>query len=511
MIFGNRTSWISESHPHRDIRLSASNPDFFGNRIHHWDWNNRHGPDLVEYLANAQYFFQNIQDTYQVSFDPSSYRRQSESIALVLDKSNPFVASASTDIKGNINNLAQIKLSTGLLLAVEDASHTLLADTESNIGHNERRGMPDDYTINKINDFKMFDSCRYIDYYPIIDYIKKYPEIEIYPEYSFLLFKFLSISPYRQYMADIISTTSLLWILGHEDAHNYLGHIKYYQNKDLGLSSNESLYSEFYPNSSDQERPRIRVAAEIQADTNACARIVDHLVDKEFIDIFPVLKKFHKSMHEQYSEFFTNTEILTASLVRLCTFSAILAVSIFERNVIRKNITTDFYPSYLERVQNIIMTTIFRTNVSILNNPRFQLTTLSNKSIVALVVLIVNDLRDICRNIFYDQRIIFDAKIINNESIKNIKKIIHDPYFATDLSDSIIWAQFMDSNYEFYSSPFNSMFYDFLCSRQKDLEIWNREFPEFRLLANPNRTDKVFNSLDIDKKAELSLKRRLRV
>ena len=512
MIYGSRTVWISDTHPHRIIRRAASGLSPYRKGLEELNWSkDSNTPTISHYLISAESFLTELTNVYDSAFG-ESYRRRSESLALRV--SPKLQITANTKASDKNSNLCPVYLDFGVLLAVEDAAHALLSDPHTPLGYNDIERTSDDRNVFRLPDHKLFDHYRYVDYTPVIEGIELSGVGADYKLFSSYLFKFLSGSSYRQEIADMIATMTLMWILCHEDAHNYHGHLLYFS--VLGSSSDSIPFSEFIAGTSffDEQTRLARKACEIEADTSACARMVDHIVDSELIDMLPVLKAHQRVLGEGLSSDLENEysseQIAFILLVRVCIISELLAVAIFERNVIKKNADTSFYPNFIERILNIITTSIFRATDSAYRNRNYGIEPLTPGQLAVLVVLIVNDLEAIVRNVLRAGLIIRDPQMdASEENFQNIK-ILEDDEFKVQLIHSVIWTLYgRDTRYKTDISKYGDLFYSFMRTRVKDMRICRDVFFDYRMKANPKRQAKVLESADLESAAISSLERRL--
>jgi hypothetical protein len=512
MIFGNYTVWMSDDHPHQTIRLATSFPLLYGKRIQDRRWlNGASTPSLDDYLLSAHSYMRELSRVYVSSFD-ESYRRQSE--LLVLDISGSLqIGGRAKLMSSNSNIIAQalppylnlIEIELGTLLAIEDACQTLMSHASTPLGLNSNENGDIGSPIITSPDNALFDKYRYVDYEAIC---KSIPH----EDFCKYLFKTLSKSEYRQKTAEFLSTISLLWILSHEDAHSYHGHILYI-NQKLGISADNQniLFSELIAGILEKNNPEIRKSCEIEADNSACARLVDHIIDADLLDLLPILRLHEKKLSNLLAEYdYRPKQVLFVLLLRFCITAQLLAISVFERNVIKRNANTSFYPNFIERTFNIITTSIFRAYTSIENNPRYGLEVVSPKQLAQLVSLVMLDMKAIARNVLRGDYIIHDAEMLKSENIQ-VLRIIEDPEFTRQMIYTIPWLQFNQDKYNVNLTKYGPFFLSIMESRIKYMKLCVEHFFDSRLLANPSRQGKVYESAELEKIALQNLTAKIRM
>lgn len=492
MIFGRRTNWISKEVLHHDIRKAFSDRENAHLYFKNWRFlsslnGKKNEPRIEDYIISLSIYLRKLIILYETSFDPQYYRRQSEEVYLFVDEDDFSINATATG--------SSIYISIGLVLAIEDISIGLMADPQTLFAQNLLEKYISNRFIRHLPFSEIFDDCRYIDYSPIIDSIQNGKQE--FPSFLPYLFKFISVSEFRDNLGELVSSISLYWIISHEDAHNYLGHILYAQS-ELGISPNNNSFSEILGLFSNDKEERIRKSFEIEADRNACARIVDHIVDSEFFDIHPLLYNCRdelESLKDKYD--FTEEEILCTILIRLCIISAVSAIGIFERNVIKRNANRHFYPDFFDRVHNVIDITFSRAKASLENNPNYGLRfPFDRKKFPILIFFIIADVKDIFRTIYFDDRVMKDLSVAENEKMKEIKSMLDDSDFFNELYLTTIFVKLPNKSLLNLNLKYKDYFITYYRNRCEDHEIWINELSKYRYQANPQRPHKVTDSIN---------------
>lgn len=214
---------------------------------------------------------------YQSMFPPKEYRRISEDFKMSVDRSDkPWLA----DPHVSSRDPTTIQLSLGQFLSVEDACHALLCRV-SNIAGAElleaeeipiRRGVEG-----------TLSGFRYYGRMPVAPEGSEPTGAQRnLPPTMLRGLSCVSASQERQQIADHLSTMALHWLISHEDAHRYCGHIPV-----VGRAGayQRAIFEEFTLGRTDPQELAMRRAAEMEADTAATMRCVDYCFDVEFLGI----------------------------------------------------------------------------------------------------------------------------------------------------------------------------------------------------------------------------------
>jgi hypothetical protein len=262
-----------------------------------------------------------------------------------------------------------ILINLGTLIAIEDATQALLALWDIPIGIS----LPDtENSLLKLRDPECALINTFVDYssgYDLKDelvhetsgslstqgYGGKIPDML---RNNFLL---LSSSLSRQVFADNLSTLSLLWIIAHEDAHRYCGHLLHF--KDLGISEQDRLFDELVSSVVDERYICERRSAELEADTCATTRAVDYCFEAEFLGFFTDYLSLEAKMQiwQEKRESLGLGKQQRLFLMRLISISSILPIAVYEC-ALSSNTSNNLscYPSFLVRSLNVIFTVASR-------------------------------------------------------------------------------------------------------------------------------------------------------
>jgi hypothetical protein len=262
-----------------------------------------------------------------------------------------------------------ILINLGTLIAIEDAAQALLALWDIPIGIS----LPDtENTLLKLRVTECGLINTFVDYssgYDLKDelvhttlgslstqgYGGKIPDML---RNNFLL---LSSSLSRQVFADNLSTLSLLWIIAHEDAHRYCGHLMHF--KDLGISEQDRLFDELVSSVVDEKHICERRSAELEADTCATTRAVDYCFEAEFLGFFTDYLSLEAKMQiwQENRESLGLGKEQRLFLMRLISISSILPIAVYEcalNSSTSNNLSC--YPSFIVRSLNVIFTVASR-------------------------------------------------------------------------------------------------------------------------------------------------------
>lgn len=211
------------------------------------------------------------------------YRRQSN--GLNVEFVDDPTSTASVEL---IDGDPTCRVSSGLIHAIDDLAHTIFADPQSPLMDYVGKRPT---SVLRSNDHTSFDSQRYWDYQEI-DAIGRSQKI------CTPYFRVLSGSIERQRLADFCSMLAIYWIIAHEDAHVYLGHLGFFNKKigdsDRARSLFNELVNELKGGSNDEHR-----SAELDADRNASMRLVDEFFHLPYFTELPACVKFQNDGYSQ--------------------------------------------------------------------------------------------------------------------------------------------------------------------------------------------------------------------
>jgi len=263
-----------------------------------------------------------------------------------------------------------INIHLGTVLSVEDLCHSLMALWENPLGltFSHSLGFPlrhqfvdaqfndnfIDYTQSHVGPAR-FDALKAAGKLNQPDLLDEMPRNII---NNFLV---TSTQYERQMFADHLSTMALNWVISHEDAHKYLGHLQYFET--MGIHDQDIIFSELVSLAESPEQALYRRMAELEADTCATMRAVDICFDNEFLAITSDLMSIEVVEQIYYgkkrsSEFDERQRLF---LMRLITLSAVIPLIAFDYGANRESAgNTNSYPSFLTRALNICLTIALR-------------------------------------------------------------------------------------------------------------------------------------------------------
>ncbi|SOE23998.1 hypothetical protein SAMN06298216_4367 [Spirosomataceae bacterium TFI 002] len=386
MIHFNGLNWVNIDCSHRakrDLFIETRSMEF--SEIDYNDYRESLRQHLTEHCIVKQSNFE------------SNYRRRSKNVRM------EFVYSGKASAFLPIDGISKIHLSEGLALAIEDAAQSITSDSRSDFAAN----IEDKY-LEKIGAFpgvswtpelsKILDTLRFVDYDPVIEAHKSSGNFK----YSFF-YKFLSTSKHRRKLADFISSYSLAWIIAHEDAHLYLGHVEAFKSsKGFGAFETSSMpfFEEFVSKKSHRDETT-RLSAEVAADTDASVYLVDSIAWMDAYKVYPFLKEYVSWL--DYNSPLSETEskiVKTVFLFRLCIISQVIALCVFERNTLKKSLKSSYYPTLATRILNCLTATSARFQAVGNHHPLRGLTIFSTEGWGHIFQTVAADIEIILKYIF---------------------------------------------------------------------------------------------------------------
>lgn len=485
-IQGRRRTWI-ESPIHQQIRNSVitdSSP-------------NCQDFDLESYLTFQRLHFSLLIKLYYSNFS-SDYRRKSSRLSFDITEDLVIGAYATA------GNSEVINITQGVILSIEDAAHALFSDPHSFLIHG------DDSGVIRLPNHNALDEFRFGDYKTIRSFVDLSAQLgSPIKHYPSVLFKFISMSRHRQDMADFVSGMSLLWIFGHEDAHSYLGHLKHFSDA-LGASPDgqSNLFSELVSGLFEQEYPKERQAAEFNADRNAAVQLVDYMMDSEFFVLVPALQRqadIFQSIPQVQELNLSDAQVKFICLLRLVSVSVMLSLAIFERNVVKKNGDTSFYPGFGSRCLSALIVVFTRSIQVATLHPERGLQGENNmlRFIPFVVHLLCSDLQDVLRNILFNGYILEDSSF-PAETDTEVLGFRLDDSITTDLSFlllSTVYENFRDRSPTAINQALKNrvVFREFINEFRNSLSIHSSIFSMHQIQENPSILGKVLETLEHEK------------
>lgn len=482
MVFGINCNWIKLPFLHQEVRAFLVDHQFAqDNEI-----------DFETYLTSHDHLFHSLSVLRRVSFE-EDYRRRSMDFKLELDSNARVLAYAQP----NTPDTAYV--SRGLLIAIEDACQSIVSDIRSKFALNtddwamQEAGLaPNVAWSPQISD--IFDSFRYVDYNLALDFAKQKKRLPV-----GLLHKFVSVSTFRQQLADLLSAFSILWISAHEDAHFYLGHIDYFNNNLRGLPDPKNDYfQEFISQYKNPENKQHRLAAEFAADSNASMALADQICWDEMFDINSFLYKYLHYVDPSNAD---DEEALrctkTIYMFRLAVVAATIALAVFERNTIKNSANAETHPSLAMRILNIVQQISGRIVVISHLHPDRGLHILSNREWLEAFLAVQKDIEVILLYIFEQGFVLSDDKIRIRTVNEALEFDLSQKLFAEFITFLICLAKNPDA---IDALPFSKS--EQLKRYFSQLEFSNRigttVFLPSRLKVNNHRIAKVEESLEFE-------------
>lgn len=477
MITTTNSIWHPISGQHREIRWN------------YWANQNIAQYGLSDYLKFAERHLHSLIEFHRSSF-AESYRRRADSFNVEITTDLHVSALAK-----NENGDHKIEITLGTLLSLEDLNHTLLSDKKTSLGICKGESSTETEYI-QVPYHKIYDINRFYNYSDIISELKANQINETSFSFIPVLFKAIPFSEFRQKMADLLTDIGLYWILCHEEAHLYLGHIRYSESHLNAYPRIEISFSELISSLNDQKNPKHRQAAELEADINATTKLIDYFLDLDLFEAYPFLENGFYAYYKIVADGgFSEQEARTSYILQIIISAISSSLSLFQRCVVKSNADTKFYPVFLNRMINIIVSSFDRSMTNSQLQPILGLAELSEERNANILHLLSLDLRTVANNVLKSGYNLVDDSmdnIINTETI----------YILTA-------GQFGQSLIEFYTllrrhMPLNiisnNTHADFFIGLSKDrceyIDILKNNFLEFRLIETPNLMEKVLEDSD---------------
>jgi hypothetical protein len=359
VIFGNRTIWPSSHNTlHWEIRKACTIPGYQTDRLE--------TPPVPEdsrlealdslYRTSCLELLETRIDFYALSMPASTYRRTS------LDFHMERVDDPRIDAYVDRKAPDTIVLHDGTVLAVEDAAHSLFATWPQPFDLPFPEADPLPLRLLAGSGRRTFVEYR-LDQ-PAESWCGE--SIPLAVANGFLI---VSTDVSRQIFADHVSTMALLWVIAHEDAHKYCGHLAHFER--TAISPTDRLFDELIAGLGDPQIDAQRRAAELEADTAATMRAVDYCFDNEFLAITTdwVSPDVQVAIRCCSDKDFSAEQRLF--MLRLIAGTSVLPLLIFEQ-ASRTNAAASArcYPSFAERAMNVIFTTASRAVDVSLHQPQ---------------------------------------------------------------------------------------------------------------------------------------------
>ena len=399
MIFGHRVIWTSSEEFHWELRKGFT---LFGyNSVRFCEFLNSHeqtletlridSPSRGDTLLSDSYRFgcyellQGRLGFYETSMPGSSYRRTS------MDFDMERVENLSIGAYVEKSRPSTILLHDGTTLAIEDTAQAVFACLPEPLGLD--LDVPSAIVLRAAN--SVGDKRRPFVDYDKTDFLSKPKLPDDIPAIISDSFHVLADSATRQVFADHASTMALLWVIGHEDAHKYCGHLSHFH--ALGAGQQDRLFEElaaFIDGSAVADRR----SAELQADTCSAMRMVDYCFDSEFLGIITdqISIAHRRNIWLRASESKGLTAVQRRFLMRLIAMTSILPLAVFTIATQRGSaINTNCYPTLLTRALNVIFTVASRSVDVGMNQPNNRTGRPSHDELLQFLTDSLSDLSDV--------------------------------------------------------------------------------------------------------------------
>lgn len=450
---------------------------------------------LAQYLASVENHLYDLLSVYENAFH-ENYRRRSEDIIL---QSTSF-----TDVRAETWANGVSTISLGAVLAIEDAAQALVSSHETPLARNLLR---QDEAVRCRETFERYDAFRFFNYLPMISEVSDESDPE---DFCSHLFRSRSLSIFRQELGDLLADVSLMWLLCHEDAHSYLGHIDFLEKngmtESLGAAEgpNRTVFDELLGEYSDARAITARRAMEFEADSNAGARIADHIIDSEFFELNPVLyasvDQVRNELKKVEEELGTFSEKLLRFIVvtRLAVSGAALAIAVLHRGVQKRNSDMRFYPSYSARLLNVTVAIIARAHKAVSINPHYDLELPSIWELFTIARLYIEDIRAIHKTVLENNAGLQDQDMDNEEN-KRVLNEFASENFAPQFALALVWALYRDDHFLPDSvEEHGDTLLTFLREHAESSLFAAQEFREYYLARHPRRKREIEEGIEVN-------------
>lgn len=356
------------------------------------------------------------------------YRRQSHNFDLQID---PALQVGAYTRPGE-DEVITIKL--GTFLAIEDAAQLIFSDPNAPFSEL----LEDSPTeVFRMPDHNRFDRERLFDYGPIFG---------AGPGGGLLAaFKLLSRSFDRQGIADYLSSMAAYWVIAHEDAHAYLGHLNYYGRARGAGPLGVAGYSELAALFVSEEESAIRKAAEFDADLNAATRLVDVFFDRAILTDLPAVFKDRRNVTERLlprCDDFDRAQTLL--LLRLILHAAAIGLLVLHKGCVKGRADLGSYPTLAQRITNVALAIAMRAlQVSTTFEGR-GLAALTNDDIGKVLILVEIELRQVLDIAYLNTTVFADPDMdgVGADSLAPIARAGGPPFLGRMFLDAITHGQF---------------------------------------------------------------------
>ncbi len=430
-------------------------------------------------------FLLELESLRKVSFEPD-YRRRNNDFRI------QFLPQLTVEAYAKPEHEGVAFISQGLVMAIEDACQVISSDVRSTFALNvdDNNFQEKNVSPSVLFDSKggAYDFNRFWNYEQFVHAAQliKEPKLALCSTH-----KMISTSGFRQELGDFLSTMSLLWVIAHEDAHFFLGHVKYFNDRLGSHSNDKSYFQEFINNYSDPSLNRLRLSAEISADSNASYNLVDHVFDDHIYNIHPFLHK-HLEYSKPLSAHSYDSQ-KTTYLFRLMVVSVVITLCVFERNVIKSQSLNQGYPSLSKRIINAVIDVFHRCMVVGHRKEHGRNMTIKMSDWIDVIGSLGKEINIIMRHIFEQGFTINDSQIHKRRVEDVIGNELPDQLFK-DLGLFIIYTEYKPwKAKELVSS--STLLKEYLEYKCESISSGMYEFLGTRIEVNKNRGHKIAESV----------------
>lgn len=363
MIVGARTMWPGSDQLHWEIRRGYT---IFGYNAPAFIDTLEVGLEAAQSLREDSILSldRHLADTYRrtcyehlaarVSFydtilPASTYRRTSENFDMT------GVDELRIGAKVDREHPDTVLIHHGTALAIEDAAQALLTRLASPLDLDLG---PSEPVLLRARSHR-FGTASFVDYQESAS-DERHRGASEFPAFLSRLFLVTPSGLTRQMFADHLATMALLWVIGHEDAHKYCGHLAHFQR--LGIADQDALFSELRAQA-EGAAAHERRAAELQADTCTTMRMVDYCYDAEFLGIITDWMS-HGHRRQIWGDSKESAGLGPHQrnlLLRLIALSGVLPLAVFSAATASdRSVNAECYPTFATRAMNLIMTVASR-------------------------------------------------------------------------------------------------------------------------------------------------------
>lgn len=411
-----------------------------------------------------------------------TYRRQSAHFDLELSEDLTIGATASRGQRANMT----IRL--GTFLAIEDACHAVFSDPlaplSDLIGHIESN-------VFRLPDHNRFDSIRLTDYAPIVSCGSDCS--------SMFVYKFLSGSVERQSVADFVANLAIYWIIGHEDAHAYLGHLSYFDETMGAAGRDTRLFDELLSLAESPHDATLRRVAEFDADRCASTRLVDVFLDRgHFTDLPNVMKR--KETLEMHLGMKASDDVSqTLVLLRMIHLAAIVAIVVLHRACTKADSNMTGYPSLLQRLLNVTLAIHHRSLQVAAQFPNRGLALPDMNGLTRLLLSVQHDAQRIVSLIYLSGEIFIDPDMLGKDSSEielftGQHSTFNDMFVACFCLDS---QSFGEIGKKFYSTEERLQVNSFIDLYECAVNHASTTFLPHRMQENTHIPEKMLEEVDL--------------